>query len=491
MSALNSMVLLVALLVAVPVRCFSPVATQSPRRLNSPSVSVSSSPAGDGGEEDEAPLLEDDWRAFRARLIESGLSTTLEPVKKEEKEEEPVVRVSEENLKLVERQSPALAEEVMSAWAHTVGSAEVGGLLLRLPLELQLVVARDSYWGKKLRSFAASEESRRAMRDGVDSAIFQEKETPDEESPLHEILLYKVAGRFLKFELERISRKGKVDQAGRLVIDPRVLGEADKALLDMRQDYLDSWQEVVLVLDHGVNGSTGVAINRPAATSSNPPLSSAIVEALRRGEQCKGASAEEFDNAFRESVAAYVGCPNSRSPSKAPDSALVVHGIADLEGSTELAPGLGIYRGGSKAAIQRVNDNLADPLDFRFFIGSYNYPPGAVDEAIRKGQYRPVACSRSLALKQCLGLPKPLWHEVRLRTLSRVLVSPLLLESFTMFLICCTPTTDSPISIALITDVSTQVMDMLGGNSEEVSRLEYIKHRGDDEEPPPRPRKKK
>ena len=26
--------------------------------------------------------------------------------------------------------------------------------------------------------------------------------------------------------------------------------------------------------------------------------------------------------------------------------------------------------------------------------------------------WAPVACARPVALKQCLGLPKPLWHEV-------------------------------------------------------------------------------
>ena len=52
------------------------------------------------------------------------------------------------------------------------------------------------------------------------------------------------------------------------------------------------------------------------------------------------------------------------------------------------------------------------PLDFRFFIGHTKYEGAELDEAVRLGQYQPVACSRPLVLKQCIQLPKPLWHEV-------------------------------------------------------------------------------
>ena len=60
-------------------------------------------------------------------------------------------------------------------------------------------------------------------------------------------------------------------------------------------------------------------------------------------------------------------------------------------------------------------------------IGKHEWAPGELERDIREGLYRPAACSRGVALKQCLGLPKPLWHEV---------------------------------------------MEMLGGTSEEISKLE-------------------
>lgn len=416
------MVLALVLLAALqqqPAACFQAMIAVDRRVFEKvafvPWASQSSSSSDEGAEDDDAPALPSgDWRAFRARLIETGLTTTTSEEEPEKKYAAPERRtidtVSPANLELVKRQNAELAQEVMSAWAHEVGAAEVGGLLVRLPLELQLVVARETYWGKRLRQFAASEESRRAMREGGSAPGL----IGDEESALGEVLLYRVAGRFLKLELERIARKGTVDAAGRLVIDPRVLGEADKALLDMRQDYLDSWQEVVLVLEHDTGaGSVGVALNRPAATRSNAPLSAGIVEALQRDETGSRPTASDFNTAFRDQIAAYVGCPSSRAPHRSPDGAVLVHGIRDLMGAREVAPGLGIFTGGAKAAVQRVIDGQADPLDFRFFIGTYKYAPGAINDAIRKGVYQPVACSSSLALKQCLSLPKPFWHEVR------------------------------------------------------------------------------
>ncbi|KAJ8603103.1 hypothetical protein CTAYLR_006694 [Chrysophaeum taylorii] len=397
-------------------------------------------------EDDDAPAVPSgDWRAFRARLIETGLATAKIPEAVEGAlvEEGVVTRngtgqagraaararpkrktlanASPENLELAKSQSPDLADELTGSWAHPVGAAEVGGLLLRLPLELQLVVARETYWGKRLRQFAASEESRRLMREGTPASTKVFDNGDESETPFHEMLLYRVAGRFIKFELERIARKGKVDDAGRLVIDPR--------------DYIDSWQEVVLVLDHDSRtGSRGVALNRPAATRSNSRLSAALVEALKR-EETDIPAVDDFHGAFGDRIAAYVGCPASRAPAKAPDGAVLVHGVGDLQGAVELAPGLGIYRGGSKAAVDRIINNQSDQLDFRFFIGTYKWAAGDLDRAIQNGIYRPAACSRALALKQCLNLPTPLWHEV---------------------------------------------MTMLGGNSEEIARLEYIKqHRGD------------
>ena len=92
-----------------------------------------------------------------------------------------------------------------------------------------------------------------------------------------------------------------------------------------------------------------------------------------------------------------------------------MHGVPDLEGASEIAPGLRIYTGGEEAAIDAVFDGRCSPLDFRWFVGRTE------GVSTVEGSWLAVACARPVALKQCLGLPKPLWHEV---TLSLPTVSP-------------------------------------------------------------------
>ena len=82
-----------------------------------------------------------------------------------------------------------------------------------------------------------------------------------------------------------------------------------------------------------------------------------------------------------------------------------------LEGAEEISPGTGIFKGGIEAAMAGILSGKYKPLDFRFFIGHTNYIGGQLDKAVSLGKYQPVACSRPLVLKQCIQLPKPLWHE--------------------------------------------------------------------------------
>ena len=46
------------------------------------------------------------------------------------------------------------------------------------------------------------------------------------------------------------------------------------------------------------------------------------------------------------------------------------------------------------------------PRDFRWFVGRRK------DLSTARCAWCAIACARPVALKQCLGLPKPLWHEV-------------------------------------------------------------------------------
>jgi len=116
---------------------------------------------------------------------------------------------------------------------------------------------------------------------------------------------------------------------------------------------------------------------------------------------------KRFMMAFQNECAVYVGGPDEQG-----NPAEMIHGIKDLPGAVEISPGTKIYKGGLAAAIEGVLSGKYNPLEFRFFFGCHKYEESALDVAVHLGKFQPVACARSLALKQCISLPKPLWHEV-------------------------------------------------------------------------------
>uniref|UniRef100_A0A7R9WM29 Uncharacterized protein n=1 Tax=Craspedostauros australis TaxID=1486917 RepID=A0A7R9WM29_9STRA len=120
-----------------------------------------------------------------------------------------------------------------------------------------------------------------------------------------------------------------------------------------------------------------------------------------------GVTMQQFVEAFGKECAVYVGGDRNQD-----QPATLIHGIADLDGATEISPGTNIYRGGFQAAVDGVLSGKYTPLEFRFFVGSCEFHESQLDIDIRLGKVQPVACARSVALKQCISLPKPLWHEV-------------------------------------------------------------------------------
>lgn len=114
----------------------------------------------------------------------------------------------------------------------------------------------------------------------------------------------------------------------------------------------------------------------------------------------------KFLAAFENECGIYVGGSKAME-----EPATMIHGIADLPGAVEICRGTGIYEGGVEAACDGVLSGKYKPLDFRFFIGHSAYKNSGLDEQVEAGKWQPVACSRPLVLKQCIQLPKPLWHE--------------------------------------------------------------------------------
>jgi putative transcriptional regulator len=177
-----------------------------------------------------------------------------------------------------------------------------------------------------------------------------------------------------------------------------------------------TWQEVCLVLSHNVEDSISelVVLNRPISKSINKSLAKVMLEGTNGSGRNKFSSdfIDTFVQVFSKEAAVYMGGPhNIENP------AILIHGISNLPGSYEIESGTKIYRDGIVAAVHGIQQGLYNPLDFRFFIGQQYYNPilfpqhGTIQQKIQNGSYQSIACARSLALKQCLGLPKPLWHE--------------------------------------------------------------------------------
>ena len=165
-----------------------------------------------------------------------------------------------------------------------------------------------------------------------------------------------------------------------------------------------------LVVDQDADAGTctTLVLNRPIATKVNEDLAKLILfgQFSRQSSACETQQLVNFLNAFEDSCALYLGGPDNQD-----EPAFLVHGIKDLPGAVEISPGTSIYKGGLGAAVEGIMAGKYDPLEFRFFVGRHSYKDNALQKMVYTGKYQPVACARTLALKQCIQLPKPLWNE--------------------------------------------------------------------------------
>jgi hypothetical protein len=204
-------------------------------------------------------------------------------------------------------------------------------------------------------------------------------------------------------------------------------------------------------------------------------------------KQQKPALVDGLVQAFGREAAVYMGGPHASD-----EPALLVHGIAELEGCVQVAPG--IYTGGLSAAIDGVLAGLYQPLDFRFFLGRLQYSPQneALGTLVEEGAYQCLACARSLALKQCLGLPKPLFHEGMYFLVAVCFVSVSYHKSFVCPLATVkkgdttgVPASVSDVAFVLLTQrtfffvlflcVRHEVLELCGGDLEAISQIELRK----------------
>jgi hypothetical protein len=120
----------------------------------------------------------EDWRKFRASLIAKeaaegkgvdGRSTNSDGGKKQAATMSQK-SVAPQNQALLATQNKRLAEEYQtSVWAHSISQPEIGGLLVRMPLEAELYYGKESsnnYWHEKLQLMMQLEEAPSPKGDG-------------------------------------------------------------------------------------------------------------------------------------------------------------------------------------------------------------------------------------------------------------------------------------------------------------------------------------
>ncbi|GJP62942.1 hypothetical protein CLOP_g20005 [Closterium sp. NIES-67] len=153
------------------------------------------------------------------------------------------------------------------------------------------------------------------------------------------------------------------------------------------------WQAAVFLVEHGASGgeSWGLMLNRPSGYT--------IQKALAQTNQVEDAALTVF---ARNAI--YIG--GFKSDGR---TLHFLHGH-DLPGAKEVMPG--VFLGGLEAAAEQVLMGNMPPTDFRFFVGRLEWQPGKLQEEVDAGLWYTAACARSLVLKQCLQLPKPLWREM-------------------------------------------------------------------------------
>jgi len=302
-----------------------------------------------------------------------------------------------ENERVLEKQNKELAEEYASMWAHQTSTPEVGGLVIRMPLEVELYRNyRHSIMGSKLRSILVD--------DGEGEGI-----------PTDELVMSHWYGRshdLIEEQMKEIA--DMADEEGQ--IDATILEEDYSEMLHLYLENQEQWQEVCLVLERTTTSDRSksaktLVLNRPMAFKLTKDLGQLVYfgtddeKPTIDTKKVKGLT--NFMLAFRDECAVYIGGPDDQG-----EPATIVHGIRDLPGAVEINPGSNIYRGGLEAAVDGVLAGKYTSLEFRFFVGCHDYEESMLDVEVRLGKYQPIACGRALALKQCMSLPKPLWHEV-------------------------------------------------------------------------------
>lgn len=334
------------------------------------------------------------WRQVRAQMAKHGV-----PVAGDENlggDQGVQGRVSKLNEALLQAQNPKLGKEFKDGvWAHQTPFPEAGGLLLRTPFDEQLL-KNPGPWRRHILD-AVIEEAEAMPIDKEQTEARIEKHLAD---PVH---MMKVVEALVEEEMESIMTT---------VQEGRTVSALQADLLQNYEDHANAWQEVLLITaDDKEEGTKAVVINRPLGQGVSPSLAVALFEKYLSGDSPSEATKDEISDLNSFVTAFEQGPVYAGGPEDQETMATLLHGYP-LPGAREIASGTQIYEGGFIAATNSVRKGECKPIDFRIFVGQRRWAPGKLREEIKHGLWIPVAASRTVALKQCLGLPKPLWHEV-------------------------------------------------------------------------------
>jgi hypothetical protein len=374
----------------------------------------------DEDDEDDDDYIDDDslgdWRTFRSGLVGNGLAEENQNEESSTQKAQEKKETISQNMELLKTQSDELAKEYLSgAWAHEAPDVEVGGLVVRLPLEAEIHRSREkSLIGKELLKRMETEDEGSSgssyLSLGSDDKSASNPNISFSLVAAQTLLWYKKAQKLIEEEMENIA--DLANENGE--IDPRELKASSESLLHLYLDNQNTWQEVCLVAQRDVSEgtSTTFVMNRPMAFSASKSLARLVLfgSSAAMSDRIPVSQTQQlvkFLNAFENNCAVYIG-----GPDRMDEPAELIHGFGDLEGAEEIEPGTKVYRGGVPAAIDGVLSGKYNPLDFRFFVGRHEYKDGELDVAVHTNKYQPLACARPIVLKQCIQLPKPLWHEV-------------------------------------------------------------------------------
>jgi putative AlgH/UPF0301 family transcriptional regulator len=173
---------------------------------------------------------------------------------------------------------------------------------------------------------------------------------------------------------------GAAERGGLLLATPAVASIVGQQFLEA----------VILLTRHDVRGSAGLVLNRPTSLE------------MGRLPLAAGSSPSELCRRFADERL-YCGGFDDQA------TVTMLHGRSGLLGADEIVPGM--HLGGAGAAAALVAAGVISPSDCRFMAGGVFWPPDKLNAEVAAGAWWPTAAARALALKQCIGLPVPLWVE--------------------------------------------------------------------------------